>query len=139
MNVTVIGAGNSGLAMAAHLSQAGHRVSLWNRSRTTIARLMETRLIYCEGVINGTIAIDQVTDRIRDALKNPDIILITTPANSHKELADFNCQQHHKGNPHRSEPRKNLWGAGVSGNVQQTQYCSASNHCGNANHHLHLP
>jgi opine dehydrogenase len=89
MIVTVIGAGNSGLAMAAHLSQAGHRVNLWNRSRTTITRLMETHLIYCEGVIHGAVAIDLVTDNIKEALENSDIVLITTPANSHKELAEL--------------------------------------------------
>lgn len=87
MNVTVIGAGNSGLAMAAHISQAGHRVCLWNRSRATIAKLMETHLIYCEGVIHGAVPLDQVTDNIKKALENPDIVLITTPANSHGELA----------------------------------------------------
>ena len=87
MNVTVIGAGNSGLAMAAHLSQAGHRVSLWNRSRSTITKLMETHLIHCEGVIHGANPVDQVTDNIREALEHTDIVLITTPANSHKELA----------------------------------------------------
>ncbi len=87
MNVTVIGAGNSGLAMAAHLSQTGHRVSLWNRSKTNITKLMETHLIYCEGVIHGTVAIDLATDNIKKALEDPDIILITTPAYSHKELA----------------------------------------------------
>ena len=36
MNITVIGAGNSGLAMAAHLSLNYNCVTLWNRSRETI-------------------------------------------------------------------------------------------------------
>lgn len=89
MNVTVIGAGNSGLAMAAHLSKEGNKVTLWNYSRSTISKLMETHIIYCEGVIQGAINIDLVTDNIKIALKTPDIILITTPANSHKELAEL--------------------------------------------------
>lgn len=87
MKVTVIGAGNSGLAMAAHISQAGHKVCLWNRSETTIAKLLKTHLVYCEGMIQGAIAIDQVTNNIKQALEKTDIVLITTPANSHKELA----------------------------------------------------
>jgi len=32
MKITVIGAGNSGLAMAAHLAMEGYSVRLWNRS-----------------------------------------------------------------------------------------------------------
>lgn len=89
MNVTVIGAGNSGLAMAAHLGQQGHKVVLWNRSRSTISKLMETQTIYCEGIISGKIKIDLVTDDIQRAVENPDVILITTPANSHKDLAEL--------------------------------------------------
>lgn len=87
MNVTIIGAGNSGLAMAAHLSQEGNNVTLWNRSRSTIAKLMETHTIYCEGVIKASAKIDLVTDDLEKAVENPDLILITTPANSHKQLA----------------------------------------------------
>lgn len=89
MNVTVIGAGNSGLAMAAHLSQEGHNVTLWNRSKRTISGLMKTRRIRCHGVIEGEFEVGLVTDDIRLALTDPDLILVTTPANSHKELAEL--------------------------------------------------
>lgn len=89
MNVTVIGAGNSGIAMAAHLSTGGNQVTLWNRSRATIAKLMKTNLIHCEGVITGDVHIHTVTNDIKISLKDPDIILITTPATSHRELAEL--------------------------------------------------
>lgn len=89
MKITVIGAGNSGLAMAAHLSKEGNEVTLWNRSSLTISKLMKTKLIFCEGIVNGEVPIYCVTDDIDVALENPDIILITTPANSHKELAEL--------------------------------------------------
>ena len=69
MNVTVIGAGNSGIAMAAHLSKEGNKVTLWNRSSSTISKLLETRLIHCKGVISGEIPIHAVTNDIRVALK----------------------------------------------------------------------
>lgn len=87
MKVTILGGGNSGLAMAAHLSQQGHQVSLWNRSRETIERLMETKVIHCEGKIQGSVAVDLVTDDLGKAIKDPDVVLITTPANAHKALA----------------------------------------------------
>ncbi len=88
MNVTVIGAGNSGLAFAAHLGRAGHHVTLWNRSRRTIEKLLFTKTIHCRGMIDGQVRIHVVTDSMEEALMNPDVILITTPACSHRELAE---------------------------------------------------
>jgi opine dehydrogenase len=88
MNVTIIGAGNSGLAMAAHLSSCGNNITLWNRSPDKISHLMKTHIINCTGVINGAIKINEVTNDIYDAVKSPDIILITTPADSHKDIAE---------------------------------------------------
>lgn len=87
MNITVIGAGNSGLAMAAHLSSEGYNITLWNRSRSTIEKLISTHTIHCEGILEDEVKIGLVTDDIKDALKDPDIILVTTPANSHKDIA----------------------------------------------------
>jgi opine dehydrogenase len=89
MNITVIGVGNSVLAMAAHLSKEGECVTLWNRTRATISNLMETQIIHCEGIVQGSIKLHLVTDDIRAAIENPDVILITTPANSHKEIAEL--------------------------------------------------
>lgn len=89
MKITVIGAGNSGISMAAHLSKEGNQVTLWNRSLATISKLIKTRSIYCEGIIKGDIKVYAVTENMDEALENPDIILITTPANSHKELAEL--------------------------------------------------
>ena len=89
MNITVIGAGNSGLSMAAHLSAEGNKVTIWNRSVPNIKKLMDTHIVKCEGEIQGDIKIDLVTVDITKAIENPDIILITTPANSHKELAEL--------------------------------------------------
>lgn len=87
MKITIIGAGNSGLAMAAHTSLYGNEVTLWNRTDDNINRLRRTRIIKSEGVIKGSIKVYSVTSDIEEALSNPDVILITTPANSHKELA----------------------------------------------------
>lgn len=75
--------------MAAHLSIEGNEVTLWNRSRATISKLMKTHSIHCDGVIRGNIPIHAITDDIQIALENPDVILITTPANSHKDLAEL--------------------------------------------------
>ncbi|WP_409068657.1 NAD/NADP octopine/nopaline dehydrogenase family protein [Clostridium sp. FAM 1755] len=87
MNITIIGAGNSGLAMAAHLGSQGNKITLWNRTGKNISKLMNTHIIKSRGIINGNIKIDVVTTDMERAVSNSDIILVTTPANSHKDIA----------------------------------------------------
>lgn len=87
MFVTVIGAGNSGLAMAAHLTLEGHDVALWNRSRGHIEELLQEPVIRSQGVVAGEARIYRVTDDLAAAVQGTQMIFVTTPAFSHKELA----------------------------------------------------
>lgn len=87
MKVTIIGAGNSGLAMAAHLSYEGNTVALWNRSEKNISKLIKTHIIKSTGIINEDISIALITSDLKEAIKDSEVILITTPANSHRFLA----------------------------------------------------
>ncbi len=87
MKITVIGAGNSGLAMAAHLALADNEVILWNRSPDNIALLKETKTIIVSGQIAGRAKLAEVTSDLEAALKDPDLILVTTPATAHRDLA----------------------------------------------------
>ena len=87
MRVAIIGAGNSGLAMAAHLNFAGNKINLWNRSKDTIHELMETRKIQSTGVLVGEFDLELVTTDIEEALKDVKVVLVTTPATSHAGLA----------------------------------------------------
>ena len=87
--ITVIGAGNSGLAMAAHLTFNGHKVILWNRSEDTIRSIIDGGQINYSGIINGTIKLHQVTTNIQRAIAQSELIMITTPASSHKDLAQL--------------------------------------------------
>lgn len=88
MKVTVIGAGNSGLVMAAHLTLYGNEVTLWNRTRTNIEELMLNPVVHVTGIVEGEARIAYVTDDLAEALVEPEIIFITTPAFSHKALAE---------------------------------------------------
>lgn len=87
MNVGIIGAGNSGLAMASHLSFVGHQVYLWNRSETAIEELKRTKTVKSSGVIVGEFLLKMVTTDIEQVLSNCKVILVTTPATSHRGLA----------------------------------------------------
>lgn len=88
MNITVIGAGNTGLAMAAHAAAEGHNVILWNRSPETISEISKTNTIYSKGSVEGTFELRSITTDIKEALVDPDLILVTTPTTAHKSLAE---------------------------------------------------
>lgn len=88
MNITIIGAGNTGLAMAAHSAEQGHRVTLWNRSEETISQLIDTHTIYSNGKVNGEFELHLVTTDMKEALIDPDVVLIATPSFAHKDLAE---------------------------------------------------
>lgn len=77
---------NSGLAIAAYLGKEGHKVTLWNRSKSHISKLMETHTIIYRGVMEGETKIHQVTDDIKKVVENRDITLITTQRTPTKNL-----------------------------------------------------
>lgn len=89
MHILIIGAGNSGLAMAAHLASNGHNINIWNRSKQNIQKLLLTKTIFCSGILNGPVTVDLVTDNMKEALHNIELILVTTPANSHTDIAQL--------------------------------------------------
>jgi opine dehydrogenase len=87
--IAVIGAGNSGLAMAAHLALSGHRVRLWNRSIRNIENLIHTRRIKCTGRIEGIAELELVSVDLGEVIDGVNLIMVTTPANSHRDIAGF--------------------------------------------------
>lgn len=87
MRVGIIGAGNSGLAMAAHLSFLGNKVYLWNRSEDNITDLIKAKKVEAIGVLVGEFRLEQVTSVMREVVECARVIFVTTPATSHKELA----------------------------------------------------
>ena len=87
--IAVLGAGNSGLAMAAHLAMEGHSVHLWNRGSDTIAFLLQSPLIKVDGVINGEAHLKLVSSDIKEVLEGVSTVLVTTPANAHGDLAQL--------------------------------------------------
>lgn len=87
MKITVIGAGNTGITMAGHASSKGHDVSLWNRNREEVPELFETKTVELKGVIEGSYTLYNVTTDMRVALKDTELVLITTPSFAHRDIA----------------------------------------------------
>ncbi len=89
MNVrfAVIGGGNGGLSMAGYLAYKGFSVNLYNRTQARIQSLMDDPRIDLSGAIEGNGTLRLATCNIEEAIRGVDIIMVTSPATSHSDLA----------------------------------------------------
>ncbi|HOS17302.1 MAG TPA: NAD/NADP octopine/nopaline dehydrogenase family protein [Bacteroidales bacterium] len=87
MKVAVLGAGNGGQAISAYLSMQGHNVSLWDRNQNIVDELIKKGGVRLEGCINGFGAINIITNNLKTAICDAQIIMIVTTANAHGYLA----------------------------------------------------
>lgn len=88
--ITVIGAGHGGKAMAAHLALMGAHVTLYNRTWRNILTISERggiSLTSSQGNIEGFGKLVSVTSNIQEALSASNLIMIVVPAFGHAELA----------------------------------------------------
>jgi len=85
--ITIIGAGNGGQAIAAYCAIRRYIVCLYNRNAEHISHIKKTKKITLYGQIEGVGKIEIITSDIKTAVEFADIIMITTTANAHGELA----------------------------------------------------
>jgi len=83
----VIGAGNCGQAMAAHLKSLGFEVNLFNRSNERIDDIIKNDGITLHGVLSEKWKPDIITTDIGEAVSDADIVMVITPASAHRDLA----------------------------------------------------
>lgn len=83
--VFVCGAGHQGFSMAAHLSLNGVEARLWNRTQKNIQTVMDTGVIHCTGIVEGTAHIAKVSSDLSEVVS--DFVMVTTPSSAHKEIA----------------------------------------------------
>lgn len=87
MKIAVIGAGNGGQAISGYLSIMGHNVSLYDIDKERIATLQRKGGIHLEGRIKGFGKVSCITTDIELAIHDADLIMITTIANAHTNVA----------------------------------------------------
>lgn len=87
--ITIIGAGNGGMAAVADLVSRGFDVTLFNRGKERLRRIVQQGGFEVRGVINDFITDFRITHSIQDAVENSDLIFIIVPASAHNDLA--NC------------------------------------------------
>jgi opine dehydrogenase len=88
---TVIGAGNGGKAMAAHLAIMGFEVTLYNRTPENIAAIQARGGVTLESQDpagpSGFGRLTCVTSDMQIAIENCDIVMVVTPAYAHYDIA----------------------------------------------------
>lgn len=89
----VAGAGNGGLAMAAHLSLMGFQVRLFNRSEDRLIAVRQrggVELIVRDGchVPSGEAQIGIATTDPAEALEGADVVMVVVPATGHRFVAE---------------------------------------------------
>jgi len=86
---TIVGAGNAGLAMAAHLKQLGGEVSLYDVVEAQLRPIIENNnVITITGSgLAGESKIDLVTSNLAEAIDGARLIISVTPAHTHKIVA----------------------------------------------------
>ena len=89
---TVVGAGNGGKAMAAHLALMGQDVTLYNRSFIhieVIAKRGGIDLESYQGGPHGFGILSKVTDNMEEALKDAEVIMVVVPSFAHADIAQL--------------------------------------------------
>ena len=88
MRIAVLGAGNGGQALSAHLSLKGHRVHIYEDRtfRANLEGIRNRRGIQLQGTLEGFAKIDLVTEDIGEALDGVGFIFLPVPSFAQEPL-----------------------------------------------------
>ncbi len=89
-NITVVGAGHGGKAMAAHLALMDFPTVLYNRTAENVAAIKELGGIYLESYDGGPHGFGKlalVTSSMQDALDKAKLIMVVVPSSAHADIA----------------------------------------------------
>lgn len=97
--IAVFGAGNGGIAAAAHLTLAGHKVTLCNRTQERLVPFLGSGQIKLKGVLGEhTVTVDKITTDVGEAVHSADLLVVAIPASGHhyyaKAMAGYLTDHH---------------------------------------------
>lgn len=89
MRITVLGGGNGSFAAAGDLALAGHEVRLWRRDRDAVATHVAAgqKITIKDFAGSHTVIVSTVTDDIRAAVRDAELIVCPAPAHAQAEIA----------------------------------------------------
>jgi opine dehydrogenase len=93
---TVIGAGNGGKSMAAHLALMGVQVVLYNRTYSHIEVIARRGGIELESYLEGPCGfgvVQKTTSDIAEALQDAEVVMVVVPSSAHADVAAI-CAPH---------------------------------------------
>ena len=83
----IIGAGNGGQAFAAHLGLKGFPVQLYDIERPKVDALKKLGKIKVTGALEGSAAINLITNDIGEAVRGAKVIMVVLPTNYQASIA----------------------------------------------------
>lgn len=88
MNIAIIGAGNGGVCIAAHMAMRGATVNLYDKFDAAIAPIQEKGGVDLKGAEGeGFASLGLVSDDLPAVIKGCELLMVVTPAFAHQELA----------------------------------------------------
>jgi opine dehydrogenase len=85
--IAIVGAGNLGQAMAAHMALEGHEVKIYNRTTARIEEIRERGGIEIDGAVNGFAKLAHASDDMGEVIPGAELIVVTVPASSHRAIS----------------------------------------------------
>ncbi|CDZ75230.1 NAD/nadp octopine/nopaline dehydrogenase [Peptoniphilus sp. ING2-D1G] len=84
MKFTIIGAGNTGIAMAGHLTTLNQKFRLYDRNKDKVEKIKKEGI-----VVKGVLEVEtpvEITNDIKEAIKDTNYIMVMTTANGHRDI-----------------------------------------------------
>lgn len=86
-NIAILGGGNAGFAVAGYFSHLGHNIKLYKKSLTNNQKVVDYRII-SKGAVEFESRISLVTNSMKEALEEAELIIVSVPAYCHDVLFD---------------------------------------------------
>lgn len=85
--IAVISSGNGGQTMAAYFANMGFLTSLYARERARIEMFPQNKVFNLRGLVEGDPVVDIVSCDMEEVISDAHLIMVTTPAQYHQDVA----------------------------------------------------